>query len=151
LIGVAFVRQPKSLAARGAEPTFAEDVAPILYRNCTICHRPGGMGPFSLLDYDSAKANVDEMRDAVASGQMPPWHGEGPHGFFTNDRRLSDADKQTILRWIDAGAKSGDLKNLPAKPDYPTKWVMGTPDAIVPMAEDFTVPASGTIDYQYFE
>ena len=108
LIGVVLAREPKSLAARSAEPTFAEDVAPILYKNCTTCHHPGGMGPFSLLDFDSAKAKVSEMRDAVAGGQMPPWDAEGPHGVFRNDRRLSDADIQTILRWIDAGAKPGD-------------------------------------------
>lgn len=151
LIGLAFARQPKSLAARGAEPTFAEDVAPILYKNCTTCHRPGGLGPFSLLDYDSAKVNSDDMRDAVASGQMPPWHADGPHGVFRNDRRLSDSEKQTILRWIDDGAKPGDLKNLPPKPDYPSNWAMGTPDTIVSMPQEFTVPASGTVEYQYFE
>ena len=83
------------------------------------------------------------MRDAVAAGQMPPWHAEGPHGVFRNDRRLSDADKQTILRWIDAGAKPGDLKKLPPKPDYPASWAIGTPDAVVAMPEDFTVPAAG--------
>jgi hypothetical protein len=150
LVGVVVARSPKPLAARGAEPTFAEDVAPILYKNCTTCHRPGGLGPFSLLDYDSAKVNVNEMRDAVATGQMPPWHADGPRGVFRNDRRLNDADKQTILRWIDAGAKPGDLKNLPSKPEYPSKWAMGTPDTIVSMPEEFTVPASGTVEYQYF-
>ncbi len=91
------------------------------------------------------------MRDAVAGGQMPPWHAEGPHGVFRNDRRLSDADKQTILRWIDAGAKPGDLNKLPPKPEYPASWAIGTPDAIVAMPEDFVVPASGTVEYQYFE
>ena len=151
LLAVVAVRRPKPLAARNADPTFAEDVAPIVYRNCTTCHRPGGLGPFSLLDYDSAKANVNEMRDAVATGQMPPWHADGPHGVFRNDRRLSEADKQTILRWIDAGAKPGDLKNLPPKPEYPSRWAMGTPDTVVSMPLDFDVPASGTIDYQYFE
>jgi hypothetical protein len=148
LVGVVVARHP--LAARNAEPTFAEDVAPIVYRNCTTCHRPGGLGPFSLLDYDSARAKTDEMRDAVAAGQMPPWQADGPRGVFRNDRRLSDADRQTILRWIDAGAKPGDLKNLPARPDYPSKWMMGTPDAIVSMPEEFDVPASGTVEYQYF-
>lgn len=151
LVGVAFVRPTKSAAAHGADPTFAEDVAPIFYKNCTTCHRPGGMGPFTLLDYDSAKANVNEMRAAVSSGQMPPWHAEGPHGVFRNDRRLSDADKQTIIRWIDAGAKPGDLSKLPAKPDYASKWAIGTPDAVVSMPEDFEVPAQGTIEYQYFQ
>ena len=64
------------------------------------------MAPFSVFDYDSTVAHVDEMRAAVAEGQMPPWHAEGPRGVFRNDRRLSDADKQTILRWIDAGSQA---------------------------------------------
>src|SRR5215510_13642387 len=150
VIGVVLARQPQLLSARAADPTFAEDVAPILYKNCTMCHRPGGLGPFSLIDFDSAKANINEMYDAVSNKQMPPWHAEGPRGVFKNDRRLSDADKQTILRWIDAGAKPGDLKNLPPRPDYPSKWAMGTPDTIISMPEEFTVPASGTVEYQYF-
>src|SRR5215216_677964 len=128
VFGVAFARQPQTLAARGADPTFAEDVAPILYKNCTTCHHPGGLGPFSLLEYDTAKAHVDEMKDAVSAGVMPPWHDEGPHGVFRNDRRLPDAERQTILRWIASGAKPGDLKRLPPKPEYPEAWAMGTPD-----------------------
>lgn len=151
LIGAAVVHQPRSLSARGTEPTFAEDVAPILFKNCTSCHHVGGLGPFPLTEYDSAKAYLSEIRDMVSTGQMPPWHAEGPHDVFRNDRRLSDADKQTILRWIDAGAKAGDLRSLPPRPDYSAKWAMGTPDAIVKMPDDFVVPASGTIEYQYFE
>lgn len=151
VIGAVIAARPQSLAARAADPTFAEDVAPILYKNCTTCHRPGGLGPFSLLDYDSAKANVNEMYEAVSKKQMPPWHAEGAHGVFSNDRRLSDADRQTILRWIDAGAKPGDLKKQPPRPVYPSAWSMGKPDLVVEMREDYTVPAKGTIEYQYFE
>ena len=150
LIAVVFARQPEA-TARTAEPTFANDVAPIFYKNCTTCHRPGGIGPFSLLDYDSAKTKLDEMHDAVSSGHMPPWHAEGPRGVFTNDRRLADSDKETIIRWINGGAKAGDLNQAPPKPQYPSSWVMGTPDAIVTMPEQFSVPASGTVEYQYFE
>lgn len=151
MIGAVLARQPKPLAARNADPTFAEDVAPILYKNCTTCHHPGGLGPFSLLDYDSAKAKLDEMHDAVSEGVMPPWHADGPHGVFRNDRRLADVDRQTILRWIESGARPGDLKKLPPRPDYSQTWSMGTPDLVVGMREDFTVPASGTVEYQYFE
>ncbi|HEX3868558.1 MAG TPA: hypothetical protein VHV78_17475, partial [Gemmatimonadaceae bacterium] len=147
LIAVAVVvaRRPASLAARGTDPTFADDVAPILYKNCTVCHHPGGIGPFSLIDYDSARANLDDIRDEVAAGQMPPWHAEGPRDVFRNDRRLSDSDKQTILRWIDAGAPAGDLASMPPRPQYDATWTMGTPDATVSMPEDFTVPATGTV------
>ncbi len=151
LVGVAMARQPEALVAQDAAPVFTKDVAPILYKNCTTCHRPGGLGPFSLMDYDSVKANVKDVKDAVKSGYMPPWHADGPHGQFANDRRLSELEKGTILRWIEAGAKRGDMKAMPEKPVYPTNWELGKPDAVVTMTEDFTVPAKGTIEYQYFE
>ncbi len=151
LIVAVVARQPKELDARGADPTFAEDIAPIVFKNCTSCHRSGGLAPFSLLDYDSAAAYLDEMRDMVSTGQMPPWQADGPRGVFRNDRRLSDADRQTILRWLETGAKPGDMKKLPPQPQYPTGWDIGEPDLIVRMAADYTVPASGTVEYQYFE
>jgi len=147
---VALARQPRALEAYTADPTFAEHVAPILYRNCTSCHHTGGLGPFSLVEYDSAKANLKDIREMVSTNQMPPWHAEGAHDVFRNDRRLSDKDKATILQWIDAGAPQGDLKKLPARPEYTTGWEIGTPDAIVSMPQDFVVPATGTIEYQYF-
>jgi mono/diheme cytochrome c family protein len=150
ILGVALART-SAPAAKLADPTFTKDVAPILYKNCTVCHRPSGIGPFSLLDYDSAKANLDDIHDAVQAGVMPPWHATGPHGVFSNDRRLSDADKETILRWIATGAKPGDPKDQPPKPVYSSAWTIGTPDAVVAMPEDFTVPAAGTVEYQYFQ
>jgi mono/diheme cytochrome c family protein len=149
LVGVA-MSLPSSPLHR-AEPTFTKDVAPVVFKNCTTCHRPGGLGPFSLLNADTAAAHADEIRDAVQSGYMPPWHAEGPHGVFRNDRRLSDAERQIILSWADAGAKKGDVKDLPPAPEYPTSWAIGKPDAIVEMPEMYHVPASGTIEYQYFQ
>ena len=151
LLVIAATQGPDATSGKSAAPVFTRDVAPVFYRNCTTCHRPGGIGPFSLLSYDTAKSRADDIHDAVSSGYMPPWHADGPHGVFRNDRRLSDEDKQTILKWIEGGTPKGDDKDLPAAPVYPSSWEMGTPDAIVNMPEDFTVPASGTIEYQYFE
>jgi hypothetical protein len=151
IIAFAFAQPRESLGARMADPTFAEDVAPIFFKNCTSCHRTGGQAPFSLLYYDSAAAYLDEIRTAVSSGAMPPWHAEGPHGVFRNDRRLSAAEKQLILKWIETGAKAGDMKKLPPRPEYPTGWAMGTPDLVATMQEDFVVPASGTIEYMHFQ
>jgi hypothetical protein len=148
LLVAAFSRQGPS--PRHAGPTFSKDVAPIVYRNCTTCHHPGGLGPFSLVDYDSAKDETDKIEKAVSTGYMPPWHAEGPRGVFRNDRRLSDADKKIILDWIANGAQQGDSNDLPPKPDYPTGWAIGTPDLVVSMPQDYTVPASGMIEYQYF-
>jgi mono/diheme cytochrome c family protein len=137
--------------AHTADPTYAEDVAPILFRNCAGCHHPGGMGPFSVLNYDTTVAYKDDIKDMVGDGLMPPWHAAGARGVFRNDRRLSDQDKQTILRWIATGAKRGDMKRLPAIPSFTSAWMLGEPDAIVSMSEEFPVPASGTVEYQYFQ
>jgi hypothetical protein len=138
-------------SARNAEPTFAEDIAPIVYKHCTSCHRPDGLAPFSLLDYESAAPKIRKIKGMVASGRMPPWQAAGPRGVFRNDRRLTDQEREMIIRWVDAGAKPGDPKHLPPRPEYPAGWEIGTPDAIVQMPEPYVVPAEGTIEYQYFE
>jgi mono/diheme cytochrome c family protein len=151
LVVLALAHRGAPLVAQDPAPTFARDVAPILYKNCATCHRPGGIGPFSVLDYDTVRTRAPNIRVAVSTGHMPPWHAEAPRGTFLNDRRLSDADKSTILRWVAGGAKLGDLKALPPRPVFPSTWEIGEPDAVVAMPEAYVVPARGTIEYQYFE
>ena len=38
-----------------AAPTYTKDVAPIFQEKCQSCHRPGQMGPMSLLTYEEAR------------------------------------------------------------------------------------------------
>ena len=40
--------------------------------------------------------------------EMPPWYADPNHGQFINDRRLSQKDIDTIVAWVDQGAKEGD-------------------------------------------
>jgi hypothetical protein len=136
--------------AAGA-PTFTKDVAPILYKHCTTCHRPGEIAPMSLLTYAEARPWARSIRDKVATGVMPPWHADPKYGKWLNDRRLSDEEKNVITRWADAGALEGDPKDLPARPVYAEGWAIGQPDAIFTMTTDYNVPAQGEIPYQYFE
>src|SRR5580692_254015 len=91
-----------------AAPTFTRDVAPILYKNCAGCHRAGEIAPMSLLTYEDARPWAKSIRENVLLGQMPPWHSADSHGTFANDRRLSDSDKNIVIRWVDAGAPQGD-------------------------------------------
>jgi hypothetical protein len=130
-------------------PTFSKDVAPILYRNCATCHRPGEIAPMSLLTYEDARPWAQAIREQVARGDMPPWHADSPHGTFSNDRRLSDQEKDILMRWVDAGAPRGNPKDLPPQPKFAEGWTIGTPDAVISMGKEFEVPASGTIGYQY--
>jgi hypothetical protein len=140
----------QSPAAKSATPTFNKDVAPIFYKNCTNCHRPGELAPMSLLTYKDARPWVKSIATHVAKGTMPPWHADPAYGEFVNDRRLSDAERDTIVKWASSGAAEGDASDLPAPPTYATEWLIGAPDAVFSMQEDYPVPANGTVAYQYF-
>ena len=148
-------RRPKSLEAAprlaSDSLTFTADVAPILYHNCVMCHRPGGIAPFSMLDFDTVTGRLKDIADVLREGKMPPWHAVAPPGTFRNERHISDGDKRTILRWIAQGARYGNAAQLPPAPTFATDWEIGVPDAIVTMPEEFHVPARGTIEYMYFE
>jgi hypothetical protein len=132
-------------------PTFTRDVAPIMFAKCAGCHRPGEVAPMPLLSYGDARPWASAIKQRVSTRAMPPWHADPAHGTFRNDLRLSDREIDTIVRWVDAGAREGDPAALPALPKFPDGWQIGTPDAIFEMAQDFEVPASGEIPYQYFE
>lgn len=142
-------------SALGAEasdsPTFTKDVAPIFYEHCTSCHRLGEIAPMSLLTYKEARPYARSIADRVSRGVMPPWHADPAHGEFVNDRRLSAREKDTILKWVANGAAEGVLADLPPQPEYPDGWLIGKPDAVFALGEDYPVPASGTVDYKYFE
>ena len=133
-----------------ATVTFTKDVAPILFQHCASCHRPGDIAPMSFLTYEDVRPWAKAIRQQVASGQMPPWHAVAPHGTFSNDRRLSEQEKDTLIRWVGGGALKGDPKDLPPLPKFPVGWEIGTPDVVLSMLTAYDVPAAGTIDYQYF-
>ena len=131
-------------------PTFAKDVAPILYKNCSECHRPGQIAPMSLLTYEEVRPWAKSIRDEVSDGTMPPWHADAPHGSFLNERRLSAADKETITKWANGGAPKGDDKDLPKVPAFTEGWTVGKPDVVFEMEKPYELPAEGTIQYEYF-
>jgi hypothetical protein len=138
-------------AGGAATPTFTKDVAPIFYKNCTSCHRPGEIAPMSLLTYKDARPFARSIAAQVSRGAMPPWHADPTHGEFLNDRRLTPQDKDTILKWVAAGAPEGAQADLSPQPVYPDGWLIGQPDAVFALPEAYKVAASGTIDYKYFE
>src|SRR5262245_39930777 len=82
--------------AGGAALTYTKDVAPILYAQCTTCHRPGEIAPMSLLSYKDARPWARSIAAKVADGSMPPWHADPTVGHFSNERRLTAEQKDTI-------------------------------------------------------
>jgi len=130
--------------------TFSEHVAPIVFANCTTCHRPGEAAPFSLLSYRDARPLAKAIASATASKVMPPWKA-GPSDFaFENARRLTDEQIAIIQRWVADGAPEGDPAKTPALPRFTEGWQLGTPDLAVSMSEAFEVPAKGPDVYRNF-
>jgi cytochrome c553 len=131
--------------------TFSKEVAPILFKSCAECHRPGEAAPFSVLSYKDTRPWSKSIREKVLSREMPPWHADPKIGVFSNDRRLSEAEIKTIAAWVDSGSPEGDPKQTPPAPQFVDGWTIGKPDLVIPIPEEFTLAASGPDEYQYFE
>jgi mono/diheme cytochrome c family protein len=128
--------------------TFHKDVEPIFQKRCVDCHRPGEIGPFSLLKYDKAKSSAKQIKEVVVKRRMPPWHADPKFGEWKNDRRLSTQEVDTIAGWVDAGAPEGDPKDAPPPRKFIDGWQIGTPDATYSIPRKERVPAEGTIPYR---
>ncbi|HJQ22266.1 MAG TPA: cytochrome c [Blastocatellia bacterium] len=130
--------------------TFTKDVAPIIQKNCQVCHRPGEVAPMSLLTYKEVRPWAKSIREKVLKREMPPWFADPTHGEFSNDCRLSQKEIDTLVAWVDDGAKEGDPKDLPPNPKFPEGWQIGKPDLTLAMTDEYAVPTEGVIPYKYF-
>src|ERR1700691_1888172 len=93
-----------AFAAHAATPPVNKDIAPILYRNCATCHRPGEVAPFSLLTYADAAKKAGLLVTVTEKRVMPPWKAEPGYGSFANERRLSEQQIATIRDCAKGGA-----------------------------------------------
>jgi hypothetical protein len=155
IVTVAGVALSGRMGSAGVTPekqiTFTKDVAPIFFKNCAECHRPGEGSPFSALTYKDVRPWARSIREKVAKKTMPPWHADPHFGEWANDRRLTKSEIDTVVGWVDGGAKEGDPADLPAAPQFTNGWTIGKPDIVVQMPEAYTLEASGPDEYQYFE
>ena len=133
-----------------ATVTFTKDVAPIIQKNCQMCHRPGEVAPMAFMSYKEVRPWARSIREQVVSRVMPPWFADPKHGEFANNARLSQKDIDTIVAWVEGGAKEGEPKDMPPNPAYTTGWQIGPPDVVLTMPTEFNIPAAGVIPYKYF-
>ena len=130
--------------------TFSRQVAPVLYKQCSGCHHPGGSGPFSLLSYPDAKRWGTQIQTVTQSHYMPPWLPEPGFGNFADSRRLSGEDLALIKAWVEGGMPEGDPREAPKPPVFSSEWQLGPPDLILKVASPMQVPASGTDLFRNF-
>jgi tetratricopeptide (TPR) repeat protein len=121
--------------------TFTHDVAPIVFKNCITCHRPGESAPFSLLTYDDVKRRAALIADVTERRVMPPWLPSPGHGTFAGERRLSDRDIDVLRRWHEQGAPEGDPKHLAPEPAFADGWQLGQPDLVLTLPQPYRLRA----------
>jgi mono/diheme cytochrome c family protein len=133
-----------------AQLTFTRDIAPIVFNNCTTCHRPGEAGPFPLMTYRDLRKRGPMIERVTESRFMPPWHPVAGHGEFAGAIGLSDEQIALIGTWVRSGMAQGDPADLPEMPEFAEGWKLGEPDLVVTMTEGYQVPAGGPDIYRNF-
>src|SRR5262249_30148723 len=124
-------------------------VLPILQRNCQECHRPGEVGPFSLMTYRQAVNWATDIKEYTQSRRMPPWKiSEGLA--FHNERRLSDHGIAVLAAWADNGTPEGNPKDAPPPVKFAEGWRLGQPDLVLTLSDDFQVGPSGNDVFRCF-
>lgn len=146
---ITFDRDP---VAADTAPTFHRDIVPLLRTHCLECHRAGEIGPFDVSTLDEVAGWSAMMLETMEQGRMPPWHAAPGAGTFKNERRLPGEATALFRRWLEAGMPAGDPGAAPPASPFVAGWRLPRePDLVVPLGKrPYAVPASGTVDYQYF-
>ena len=135
--------------ANEGDVTYYRDVLPIIQDNCQSCHQPEGqnlggvVAPMSFMNYAETRPWARAIAHKVEAREMPPWYASAPQGVFSNERLLTDAEIETLLSWVEAGAPAGDRADAPEPRQFVENasggWSLGTPDFVFKLDEPYHV------------
>jgi len=128
--------------------TFNNQIVRLFQEKCQVCHHPGEVAPFSLMDWENAWLFSPFIQDAVESRYMPPW--KPVEGEFHGDRSLTPEEIALISEWVDLGAPEGDPRDLPEPLVFSKDWTLGEPDLILELPADYQPDADVADDYRCF-
>ena len=138
------------ITAASGQVTFNEHIAPLIFNNCTVCHREGEIGPMPLTNYDEVSAFANAIDIVIHDGTMPPWPPDRSFSRFVGERGLTDAQKELIKDWVDTGMPEGDPALATPLPDFPEGSVLGEPDLTLTMADAYRIKGNGRDEYRVF-
>ena len=133
-----------------AQVTFTKDIAPIIYNNCTKCHRPNEIAPFSMTNFQEIQPWAPMIKYVTSIRYMPPWKADPHYSRFIGERVLTDEQIALIAEWADNGAPFGNASEEPSLPDFPTGSQIGTPDLVLSMAEAYEHYGGNNDEYRVF-
>ena len=124
--------------------SWSEHIAPIIYKNCTPCHRPGAAGTFDLLNYADAVKNANKIKFTTQIRYMPPWPADQNYTHFVDERVLSDLEITQIKSWVDSKMPRGDSAKEMQAPVFYTGSFFGKPDLVIKMQKPVQIKGNGT-------
>lgn len=124
--------------------TFSEHIAPIIFENCSPCHRDDGPAPFPMLNYKDVAKRAKMVAHVTKIGYMPPWPADPNYRHFLGEKILADADIALIQKWYQQGTPLGDASKVPAPPSFPEGSLLGTPDMVVQMDSAYLIKGDNT-------
>ena len=130
--------------------TFHEDIAPLIYTQCTECHREGEIGPMPFTTYEEVSAFGSFIEYVTQTNYMPPWTPDHNYSSLRGERFLTDDQKALISAWVQQGMLEGDPANNPGLPNFPEGSQIGEPDLVLSMPEPFTHMGNMQDQYQVF-
>ncbi|MCI4671701.1 MAG: T9SS type A sorting domain-containing protein [Bacteroidia bacterium] len=133
-----------------AQVTFTKDIAPIIYNNCTPCHRPGEIGPMPFTNYNEVMNWGGMIAYVTDINYMPPWKTDRNFSTFQGERFLTATQKQLIQDWVNAGMPQGNPNDEPALPTFPQGSQLGEPDLVISFSEAFQHKGNNKDQYQNF-
>jgi len=132
-----------SVPSSPEKPTFAKDVAPILYKRCASCHSDSKIAPFSLVGYENARKRALTIASVTEVDFMPPWKAKKGYGEFRDVAALTPAEKLILKRWAETGATEGNRAETPKPPTFVPGWRLGKPDITLVPELPTPIPAEG--------
>ena len=133
-----------------AQVTYANDIAEIIYQKCSTCHRPGEIGPMALTNYDEVKSWGTTIEYVTSNKIMPPWQADPEYNHFLEENYLTDDQIVLISEWVNDGMPRGNVSAEPDFPDFPEGSVLGEPDLVLEMQEEWLHKGNYEDDYRYF-
>ncbi len=121
------------------EITFASHIAPIIYKNCTPCHRAGEPGVIPLVTYSDVKSKAATIAIVTQSRSMPPWPADVTYTNFIGERVLTESEIKMINTWAENNCPVGDTSFLPPTPSFPSGSYLGKPDLVLKIRQPYVI------------
>lgn len=134
------VAQPK--------PTYYGEIQPVLEKNCTSCHKPGGIGPFSLFTYADVISKGTFIGHVTQTRYMPPWKADPDFRTFRNQTVLSQTEIDLIQLWLAEGMPKGKRKKNTKTIEVSESSL--NPDLTLPMVSSYQLTDQAKEDYRFF-